>query len=105
MYLPKLSDQEIGCYYSKSPITRIGVDHPNASKRKAGQGQVDDVSRQLAELKAKQNDLRQTLRKVGEQLLVLTQSSGNPASMSGQKPRLTSPNCMAANHQSLINQL
>jgi hypothetical protein len=83
MYLPKLSDQKVGCYHSKSPITRIGVDHPNASNRKAGQGQVDDISRQLAELKEKQDDLRQTLREVGEQLLVLTQSSGNLASMSG----------------------
>ena len=83
MYLPKLSNQEIGCYHSKSPTTQTGVDHSNASNKKAGQGQVDDVSHQLAELKTKQDYLRQSLREVGEQLLILTQSTGNPASMAG----------------------
>ena len=83
MYLPKLSNQEIGCYHSQSPTTRTGVDQSNVSSTKAGRDQVDDISHQLAELKTKQDYLRQSLREVGEQLLILTQSSGDPASMSG----------------------
>ena len=83
MYLPKLSNQEIGCYHSKSPTTRTGVDHSNVSSKMYGQGQVDDISHQLTELKTKQDYLRQTLRQVGEQLLILTQSSADPASISG----------------------
>ncbi len=75
MFLPKLSNQEIGCYHSKSPTARTYGDHSNVSSKKYGQGQVDDISHQLAELKTKQDYLRQTLHQVGEQLLILTQNS------------------------------
>jgi hypothetical protein len=83
MYLPRLSNQEIGCYHSKSPTAQAVADHSTVIRSKHDQGQVEDIRHELTELKTKQDVLRQTLCQVGEQLVVLAQSSGNPASMSG----------------------
>ena len=79
MFLPELSNQEIGRYHSKSPIKQTAADHSSGSNSKPEPAQVDDIGQELAELKARHDCLRQTLHQLGEQLLSLAQSAGDPA--------------------------
>ncbi|MBE7555555.1 MAG: hypothetical protein HS126_31280 [Anaerolineales bacterium] len=71
MFLPKLSNQEIGCYYSKSLNQQTSVDHSNGSSPKPGPTEVDDIGQELAALKIRHDHLKQTLHQLGEQLVNL----------------------------------
>jgi hypothetical protein len=73
MFLPKLSNQEIGRYHTKSPTKQTAVDHFSSSNSKPEQAKVDDIGQELAELKARYDYLRRTLHQLGEQLLILAQ--------------------------------
>ena len=84
MFLPKLSNQEIGCYHSKTATPQLEADLSGSINPKPGPAGTDDISQELVELKAKQDSLRQILRQVGEQFLALAQSSASSASMAGR---------------------
>lgn len=78
MFLPKLSNQEIGCYHSKAPTVGTAGNQPKIGSPARRPGQVDDFGRELAELKTRQDSLRLTLRQVGEQFLALAQKEIQP---------------------------
>ncbi len=71
MVLPKLSNQEIGCYHSKSLTNQTDADHSNGNNTKPSPAEVDDIGHELAELKIRHDYLRRTLHQLGEQLLNL----------------------------------
>jgi hypothetical protein len=71
MFLPKLSNQEIGCYHSKSLDNQADANHSNSSNTKPGPAGVEDIGHELAELKKRHDYLRQTLHQLGTQLLNL----------------------------------
>jgi len=65
MYLPKLSNEEIGCYHSHSSVT-IGGDvksnQPQSAVRSGQlQAEYDAISHELAELKSRLDHLGETL--------------------------------------------
>ncbi len=83
MFLPKLSNQEIGCYHSKTAKPQLKANPSGTIDPKGGPIEAEDIHHELVELKTEQESLRQTLRQVGEQFLALGQSSGRLASMAG----------------------
>lgn len=67
MFLPKLSDQEIGCYHSHSSVTNgegVKSNQPQSNVRSSQlQAEYDAISLQLVELQSRQDDLQRTLHR------------------------------------------